>query len=401
VIRYNKSWKHKSNAVDPSLTHQFSKLLLVTETPPGTPNGFGVTLECMFREIDHRVVYTDAVFKEFGDKVGYLLAQVPYHPSGRFLLSFLIGEIPEWRGRYSSLWLKKHLSNKFSSVYAFVYSPECMKYAHWLAKKYQIPLVVHLADHSPEFEHPSSANILRAASRLVCISKEMKLMYERTLGRSDIEVLHNGAEQICSDIPSPRPHPFSEENPFVLCFIGGLFSHLHGDCIEDIFEAVSQIRKKIPWIEFHLYGQRQPADFLEDLIHANGSIHHGIVMPLEKKFEIMEKAHCFVIPSSFKEEKHLHYRYSFPTKLPELIASGRPILSYGPRETATNRILESNNLGLRIHDRSVPKLVESLKTFVSQYDESIKKFAPTSTTILEKFSAVCVRRKLKNILSFN
>ena len=108
-----------------------------------------------------------------------------------------------------------------------------------------------------------------------------------------------------------------------------------------------------------------------------------------------------IIPSSFKEEKHRHYRYSFPTKLPELIASGRPILSYGPKETATNRILETNNQGLRIHDRSVTKLVESLETLVCQYQESIENFAPVSPTILDKFSADSVRSKLRNILSFN
>jgi glycosyltransferase involved in cell wall biosynthesis len=276
-----------------------------------------------------------------------------------------------------------------------------MKYAHWIANKHKVPLAVHLADHSPEFERSCSTNILHGASKLVCITEEMKAIYERTLGRKDIEVLHNGAEQTCSDIGTPNLEPFSEQNPFVLCFIGGLFSYLHGDCIEDIFEAVSQIRQNFPWVEFRLYGQRQPADFLEDLIHKDGFTHHGIVMPLEKKFEIMEKAHCFIIPSSFKEEKHRHYRYSFPTKLPEFIASGRPILSYGPKETATNRILESNKLGLRIHDRSVTKLVVSLEALISQYQESIKKFASVSPTIQEKFSADCVRRKLRNILSFN
>jgi glycosyltransferase involved in cell wall biosynthesis len=382
------------------LSHLSSKLLLVTETPPGTPNGFGVTLDCMFREINHSVVYTDAAFKEFGDKLGYLLAQVPYHPSGHFLFSFLAGKIPEWRGKYSSSWLKKNLSEQFSSVYAFVYSTECMKYAHWIAKKSKIPLIVHLADHSPEFERSSSNETLRRAAKLVCITEEMKSLYERTLGRKDIEVLHNGAEQACSDIASPSCKPFSEHNPFVLCFIGSLFSNLHGDCIEDFFEAVSEIRVKYPWIEFHLYGQRQPADFLEDLICLDGFIHHGVV-PVNKKYDIMEKAHCFVIPSSFKKEKHQHYRYSFPTKLPELIASGRPILSYGPKETATNRILQTNNLGLRIHERSVPKLVESLETLVGQYHESIEKLASVSPTIQEKFSADCVRRKLRNILSFN
>ena len=354
----------------------------------------------MFKEIEHAVIYTDADFKHYGDTLGYLLAQVPYHPSGRFLLPFLSGKIPEWRGRYSSSWFNKHLSEKFSTVYAFVYSAECMKYAYWITNKCKLPLVVHLADHSQEFERSASANILRGASKLVCITEEMKSKYERTLDRKDIEVLHNGAEQACSDIASPPHEPFSLQNPFVLCFIGSLFSNLHGDCIEDFFEAVSEIRVKYPWIEFHLYGQRQPADFLDDLIHSNGFTHHGVV-PVNKKFDVMEMAHCFVIPSSFKEEKHQHYRYSFPTKLPELIASGRPILSYGPKETATNRILETNNLGLRIHHRSVAKLVETLETLVSQYQESIKKFASVSPKIQEKFSADCVRIKLRNILSFN
>ena len=179
------------------------------------------------------------------------------------------------------------------------------------------------------------------------------------------------------------------------------FSDLHGDCVEDFFEAISQIRKKIPSIEFHLYGQRQPADYLEDLIHLDGFTHHGIVMPLDKKFQIMENAHCFVVPSSFNEEKHRHYRYSFPTKLPELITSGRPILSYGPRETATNRVLENNNLGLRIHERSIPKLVETLENLFCEYEQNVKKFASVCPATLNKFSADCVRRKLKNILSFN
>ncbi len=353
----------------------------------------------MFRDIDHHVVYTDAAFKEFGDKLGYLLAQVPYHPSSRFLLYFLAGKIPEWRGRYSSHWLKKHLPENFSSVYAFVYSADCMKYAHWIANKGKIPLIIHLADHSSAFERPNSANILHGASKLICITEEMKSRYEQALGREDIEVLQNGAEQACSEIASPSPEPFSEQKPFVLCFIGGLFSYLHGDCIEDLFEAVSLIRKKSPWIEFHLYGQRQPKHFLKDLIHSDGFTHHGIVMPLEKRFDIMEKAHCFVIPSSFMEEKNRHYRFSFPTKLPELIASGRPILSYGPKETATNRILEASNIGIRIHDRSVSKLVSALENLANQYEDNIRKLAPISPVILEKFSANYVRRKLKNILS--
>ena len=61
-----------------------------------------------------------------------------------------------------------------------------------------------------------------------------------------------------------------------------------------------------------------------------GCYHHGIVMPLKKKFEIMKEATCFVIPSSFSEQNS-NYRYHSQAKLPELIASNRPIISYGQK----------------------------------------------------------------------
>jgi glycosyltransferase involved in cell wall biosynthesis len=274
-----------------------------------------------------------------------------------------------------------------------------MKYAHWISKKKKLPLAIHLADHSESFKETGSIEILSNASKLICITDDMKSKYEGILGRRDIEVLHNGAEQNCLAIPSPPQGPFNKEKPFIICFIGGLFSHLHGDCIEDIFEAVAQIRKKKPWIEFHLYGQRQPSNFMAQEILSEGCTHHGIVMPLEKKFDIMEKAHCFVVPSSFNDEDHKHYRYSFPTKLPELIASKRPILSYGPQDTATNRILASNEIGIRISDRSVTKLVSTIQYLESQYASTLNKLSQITPEILIKFSAETVRKKLSRIIS--
>lgn len=373
----------------------------MTETPPGTPNGFGVTLNCMFKEIPHQVVYTDSAFKQFGDNLGFINAQVPYHRSGKFFLSYLLGKIPEWRGQYSSSWLKKNLPHQFSYVYAFVFSTACMQYAQWISKRKKIPLVVHLADYSSEFEKITFVKILSGASKLICITDEMKSKYEQMLGRSDIAVLHNGAEKDCFEMPKPSPGPFSKNNPFILCFIGGLFSHLHEDCIEDIFDAVAKIREKESWIEFHLYGQRQPNNFLANLIQKDGCTHHGIVMPLEKRFEIMENAHCFVIPSTFNSENHEHYRYSFPTKLPELIASRRPILSYGPKDTATNRIISQNEIGIRIHEKSVSMLVDVLQDLGYQYKTIANKVAPSDPRVLELFSAKTVRNKITNILSLN
>jgi len=373
-------------------------ILLVTETPPGTPNGFGVTLDCLFKNIDHRVLYTDVSFKIHGDNNGYILGQVPFHSSRRYFLKFLFGFIPEWRGQYSHKWLKTNLGKEYSAVYAFVYSVECIKFSNWISDVLGIPLLIHLADHSKDFQSIEITKTLQECSKVICITGEMQKNYETMLGRKDIEVLHNGAESRCFKIPEPKNSPFSKDNPFKFCFLGGLFSHLHGDCIEDFFVAIEEVRKKYQWVEFNLFGQKQPASFLNEFLSLDGVKHHGIIMPLDKKFEIMEQAHCFLIPSSFNPNKHEDYKYSFPTKLPELIACGRPILSYGPADTSANRLLDQHNIGIRIHKRSVDDLVRNMLELIEKYSQNLD-FAKNSRNLAETdLSADQVRSRLSKII---
>ena len=373
-------------------------ILLVTETPPGTPNGFGVTLDCLFKNIDHRVLYTDVSFKIHGDNNGYILGQVPFHSSRRYFLKFLFGLIPEWRGRYSHKWLKTNLGKEYSAVYAFVYSVECIKFSNWISGVLGIPLLIHLADHSKDFQSIELTKTLQECSKVICITGEMQKSYETMLGRKDIEVLHNGAEDRCFNIQEPKNSPFSKDNPFRFCFLGGLFSHLHGDCIEDFFVAIEEVRKKYQWVEFNLFGQKQPASFLNEFLSLDGVKHQGIIMPLDKKFEIMEQAHCFLIPSSFNPNKHEDYKYSFPTKLPELIACGRPILSYGPEDTSANRLLNQNNIGIRIHNHSVDDLVRNMLELIEKYSQNLD-FAKNSRKLAESYlSADQVRSRLSQII---
>ena len=194
------------------------KVLLVTETPPGTPNGFGVTLECLFKEVTHIVIFTDAEFKAYAEKEEYVLAQVPNHKSRRLLFPYLLGKIPEWRGFYSSRWLSKLDRNEFKALYVFNYSLDCLKFANWIAQKFEIPLFVHIADHSIDFEKGLGRKIISNCEKVLCITDEMRQKYETVIGRNDIEVLHNGAEEVCFNIPPPPSFPFSEKNPFYSLF---------------------------------------------------------------------------------------------------------------------------------------------------------------------------------------
>ena len=158
----------------------------------------------MFKNIDHRVLYTDVSFKIHGDNNGYILGQVPFHSSRRYFFKFLFGLIPEWKGQYSHKWLKTNLGKEYSAVYAFVYSVECIKFSNWISDVLGIPLLIHLADHSKDFQSIEITKTLQECSKVICITGEMQKNYETMLGRKDIEVLHNGAEDRCFKIPEPK-----------------------------------------------------------------------------------------------------------------------------------------------------------------------------------------------------
>ena len=135
-------------------------------------------------------------------------------PSFReILFSLVAGKIPEWRGRYSRLWAIRNLPKEYSLIYNFVYSAECLFFADWISKIKKIPIIVHIADHSISFEQKRVRNIISRAKQLICITDEMKCRYEKMLGRRDVAVLHNGAEEECSEIPLPSNLVFSQSTP--------------------------------------------------------------------------------------------------------------------------------------------------------------------------------------------
>lgn len=382
----------------PKTLTPLKKILLVTETPPGTPNGFGVTLKCLFRDFDHEIIYTDADFKKHGENSGYLLAQVPYYRSKRYLLNFLVGKIPEWRNHFSGLWLARNMNRQIDIVYAFVYSLNCLKYAFWISKKKRARFIAHIADYSLDLETPEALELLAQSDPMISISKPMKSHFKQMLDRTNIEVIHNGPEEKCFQLTKDRIHNPKEKKSFTITFLGGLFENLHSDSIEDIIKAIGEVRQKHSMVEFHMYGQRVPSSFLDEYLNREGVIHHGLIMPLEKKYEIMQNADCFVVPSSFNPALNRVYRFSFPTKLMELLATGKPTLAYGRSDTSTYELMKRHKFGTCISERSISQITRYFETLLQKSHENETILHSQQAFIRRNFHADCMRRRLAKVL---
>jgi glycosyltransferase involved in cell wall biosynthesis len=348
-----------------------------------------------------KLIFTNADFKKEGESQGFVLGQVPYHRAGKYIGDFVKGRIPEWRSFFSAKWLKKKISGEIDVVYSFVYSPSTLLWGHWISIKKRCRHIIHIADHSKLFFEPKCLNTIKKANSLLVISNRMKTLYEEKTQRRDIKVFHNFPDNRCfpEDASSMIvKHPFSKSNPLILTFIGGLYSYLHKDSIEDILNAVSKHHNEGSPVEIHLYGERYPQSFLEEEISQKGIIHHGLVMPLERKYEIMKKSHAFVIPSSFDHKINQDYQYSFPTKLTEFIASGKPVIYYGPNNTAASNFCKKHKGIILIDTKSQNSIFNTLSRLINDYQNLKYASEENSESIKDTLSKEIILNNFHNHL---
>ena len=343
--------------------------MVVSETPPETANGFGSMLVNLYSNFAQRFIFTNEDFNHSGKNKNYIFAQVPYHRGRKNLFKLILGKIPEWRGYYSSQWLGGKVTGNFDIIVSFIYSPCTLLFGDWISRKKKCKHIIHIADHCDFFLQPKYLDTIKTADSLLVISNKMKVLYEKHTQRNDIKVFHHFPDDRCfpklDSLDAPRN--FNQSDPLKVIFIGGLYEYLHRSSIEDIISSVSILHEQGIPIEMHIYGARYPESFLDSEIEKNGITHHGIVLPLETKYTIMESADAFVIPSSFDPTLNIHYQYSFPSKLTELLSTAKPVLYYGPSDTSIHEFLNQIGSSITVTKRSVNLLNETLINLIDNY----------------------------------
>ena len=307
----------------------------------------------------------------------------------------MLGKIPEWRGYYSSKWLDKNLNENFDIIISFIYSPSALLFGSWISQKKKCKHIIHIADHCNFFLKPKYLDTIKAADSLIVISNKMKALYEKHTQRKDIKVFHNFPDDRCfpelDSIDDSRV--FSQSAPLKVVFIGGLYEYLHKSSIEDIISSVATLHEQGNPIDMDIYGARYPESFLDSEIERKGITHHGMVMPLETKYKIMENADAFVIPSSFDPTLNKDYQYSFPSKLTELLSTARPVLYYGPSDTSIHEFLNQIGTSIPVTRRSVKLLNETLINLINNYSAKKLEAVKISRKIKKKYNKQATLRK--------
>lgn len=202
--------------------------------------------------------------------------------------------------------------------------------------------------------------LVRAAHLRLGIGTYMCQAYEQRFG-APFQAFQNTVEPRRLAQFAPRAAS-AAASPARLVYCGSIFSNAQSDSLIDTAAAIGRLNGDGLACRLEIYAPPfLSAPFRDRLLAHQGVSLHDTVTDDDAFFQLIGGADALVLPVNFDRESATFIRYSMPTKLPAYLASGTPILGYGPPEVAQLAVLADQQCGLVVGRRDGAALDAALR----------------------------------------
>jgi glycosyltransferase involved in cell wall biosynthesis len=130
-------------------------------------------------------------------------------------------------------------------------------------------------------------------------------------------------------------------SPFVVRYVGSIVADGQRDGLRDVAAAVDGLRRTGTAVELWVHAPReQSASLVRDGQTPREGLRLGDPPDPDRIHALLASADLLVLPFNFDARSARYIRFSMPTKIPAYMASGAPILLYGPPGIAAVRYAE-------------------------------------------------------------
>ncbi len=255
-------------------------------------------------------------------------------------------------------------------IYSYLGAIRLMRLVREIARDLRVPVVPHFMDDWPStlYEHSILAPVLRRK-----LQSELREVLNFSPTRLAI------GEEMAREFDGrygPRFHPFMNcvddrrldqpvgelaARPVLrLAYVGGLHLNRWQSLVE-IGQALRSLRAEGIPAELVIYGFVDPASKIGQALAMPPEIRLAGRIPAAQVAAAQEDADVLVHVESFQPGDRKYTRFSVSTKIPEYLAAGRPILGYGPGETASMRYLEQIKTGFVVGERDPAALGQAIR----------------------------------------
>lgn len=234
------------------------------------------------------------------------------------------------------------------------------------------PYVVHLMDDWPQrLEKTASVSfvefdkslrgLISNANASLSIGDAMSKEFGQRYGR--LFTPFANAVDPASFPPRKRVPKQGEE--FLICYAGALAEDMTLASVTDVANAVESLPDSLnvrlniytrpPWtgIAIRMLGRLSRTRILKQVRSAD-------------YFALLQESDALLIVYNFDQRSRDYIGYSIANKMPECLASGTPIIAYGPGDVATIDYLKGKNVALIVDQQNHNLLVSTIQDLVTK-----------------------------------
>ncbi len=238
------------------------------------------------------------------------------------------------------------------------------------------PHIVHMMDDWParlEAKEPKVyrqvvpilEGLITSASHNLSIGNAMSDEYQNRYGRN-FSAFANAV--FPSDWPLDKePVAITDDNNFVIRYCGALADDMTREGVTDLAKVVNALDKS-KGIRFEIYTMDWCFEAAEKLAKYEGVSAHRLVSSDSYK-PLLMSSDALLITYNFDSDTEQYTRFSMANKLPEYMASGVPILAYGPESIATLAYIAERGFTQMVNERDTQKLSAALIELVESNDK--------------------------------
>lgn len=272
--------------------------------------------------------------------------------------------------------------------------PENIDFDIQLYKKLKIPYVIHLMDDWHKISKKPGLSrlywnghinngfkyLLKNASGLMSICQSMSDEYKKRFGH-DFKPFHN-----CIDVKfweKDRKKTWDiRNNKFIILYAGRIGKGTSKSLITFGKAVEKCVENGLP-VEFHLQSNLIPDNYLshfKKLKHTK-LLSYISYSDLPKK---LASADMLLLPMDFDRKNLKFIHLSMPTKVPEYMASGTPVLVFADNSTALYKYASSGNWAFTVNRNSEKELIKSIDVIFHNLQKR-ERIAKNALKIVDEF----------------
>lgn len=259
-------------------------------------------------------------------------------------------------------------------LYTTLGSNAMMEIADQLRTKFNLPLVTHIMDDwtaviyrgglLSSFQRRKKERLLRhlidASATRIAICKEMSDAYFARYGKS-FEAFQNTVDFKAWSDPIPSIDIVASK-PIRAVYVGSIHPSAQFDSLVDCCVGIQQMCDEGFAISLEIYSPQFGVNQYEEKLVVGAAISFSKAIADDRQyFELLRAADILILPVNFDPHSVKYIRYSMPTKIPAYLASGTPVLVYGPSTTAQISYAQREGWGLVVDSPNNELLRQGLK----------------------------------------